>query len=180
MVAVRAAQFFNIEEEREVLRQQELYILEKKEDRAKIHKKDKKIVIAAVIVCFLAAFGYIFSEAIISDLGYQVVNLKDEINTVQNKNDRISLEINQLQSMARLEEYATVNLAMIYPEQGKTTYMPISVAALTVEAQPQSAADEVSGLTVTVKENLFVNSFLASVSDLFGRYFNKEALAAEK
>ena len=117
MVASRAARLFNIEEAREAVRQQELYILEKKEGRAKALKKDKKIVIAAVIVCFLAAFGYIFSEAVISDLGHQVVTLKEEINTVQNQNDRLGLEINQLQNMARIEEYAKLNLAMIYPEQ---------------------------------------------------------------
>jgi len=180
MVAFRAAKLYNIEEEREVVRQQELYILEKKQGRAKALKKNKKMVIAVVIVCFLAAFGYIFSEAIISDLGYQVVTLKDEINTVQNQNDRLSLEINKLQSMARIEEYATVNLAMIYPEQDNTTYMPISVAALIDETQHLSVESEESGLTVTVKEGIFVNGFLASVSDLIGRYFNREALAADK
>ncbi|MDD2220344.1 MAG: cell division protein FtsL [Clostridia bacterium] len=180
MVASRAARLFNIEEAREAVRQQELYILEKKEGRAKALKKDKKIVIAAVIVCFLAAFGYIFSEAVISDLGHQVVTLKEEINTVQNQNDRLGLEINQLQNMARIEEYAKLNLAMIYPEQSNTTYMPIAVAELTNETTPPSANNEKSGLTVTVKDNLFVNGFLASVTDLFDRYFNKEALAAVK
>ena len=166
-----------LEKKREEERLAELERIKKEQAKAKAIRRDRQRITACVLFCFLLAFSFTFLEAKIVDCGYAINSAKEEISDIQDQSDRLRLEIEDLCSLARIEEYAINNLGMVYPDATDIAYVQFTpIESLTVA---ESTAEEEPVASVVVHEEEGQSGFLQSLYALVSGHFFEGAKAAE-
>ncbi len=164
-----------VEQVREAQRVQQLALLKKKKQQARIMWKDRFICISVAAIILALAFCFSLLEAAINLCGQEITDTKAQVADIHNQCDRLELEIEDLRSLSRIEEYATANLGMVYPEDGKVTYLRFEGLSVAEEG----AAPELQALSgaqpavasITVQKDTPVNDVLGGLSQMFGSYF---------
>lgn len=183
MLAAKAERMQRIEELRETERLRQLHVLKNEEKRARVLRHDRIWVSGLVMLCFFMAICFTGLEAKIASCDYQIHNLKNQIAAQDTKNDRLSLEIEDLKSLSRVEQYAMTNLNMVYPENTDIDYMDFSgivVAGNNSLGITEEAGDSDSGASVTVREDAAVHPLLITLNKLLGKYFSGDEAVAKK
>lgn len=75
----------------------------------------KKCFLLVVLILLLAAVGTVQNERIVTS-GYQYVELQQELQVLNDNNQKLHLEIAQLRSLERIQAVATNKLGMTMPE----------------------------------------------------------------
>lgn len=131
------------------------------------------------ILLFCAALLYMYFEARINVFGRELNDLQIQIAETQKSALRMELEIGNLSSLSRVENYATLHLGMVYPDAKSVQYLSqqasaqfnADMAALVAEAEaPESP--------VPAEEEKQYPLF-AAWTELIGHYFSGAALAVE-
>ncbi|MDO4580964.1 MAG: hypothetical protein Q4B96_00055 [Bacillota bacterium] len=147
----------------------------KEKTRTREIRKDRLIIVMAVLSVFICAFMYTFFEAQIGVAGLEVSSLKQQILDTETAAARVDLEIGNLASLERIEEYAIAELGMVYPDGNDVYYLNEFSSLMIAQGR--------SGITVAAAEpsQQAVNDdpFWQSLSALIGNYFNGTASAAE-
>lgn len=95
----------------------------------KIQSKTKRKLALLVLLVLAAGFSMTFLATQTVIKGYQVENIKKEINTLQRENERLQLEVARLKTPERIAEVATVRLGMVEPQTSQFYYIPGSEQA---------------------------------------------------
>lgn len=181
MLAAKANQSWAKQREIEYLREQqrleEIQQLKKRQAKARAVIKDRAVMALVVFCGFLMAFSFTWLEAKIGQCGYNINQLKAQIAQVETQSERLELEIADLASLARIEEYAAHKLGMKYPAHHNIAYIdyqPVEAARLAAAggAQPQAAK------IVVHQEGAASSSIIQGLYQLLGAHFSREVQAA--
>ena len=186
MLAAKSERMQSIEELRERERQYQLKVIRKEKKKAHNLRHDRIWVSGVVMLCFCMAICFTALEAKIASCDYQINNLKGQINSVENQRDRLALEIEDLKSLSRVEEYAIANLGMIYPDSNDITYMDFSGISYADNSSVAGVSDDtaegdgnINNASITTREDAAVHPLLLSLNKLLSRYISGgEVLAA--
>ncbi len=77
------------------------------------------LVIAAIGICCIVI---IFLQACASSINYSINTLNQEINVLEGDIDNLHVQLNSASGLDYVEEYATEQLGMIYPDSGQYVY----------------------------------------------------------
>ncbi|MBD3155609.1 MAG: hypothetical protein GF368_03050 [Candidatus Aenigmarchaeota archaeon] len=97
----------------------------------KKQKKDTPFALKALgIGCIIVLFGFIVVLYInqfvqISTTNYQIDKLEKELSDIENKNEKIRLQIAQSQSLEKIENIARKELKMADPDKDKVYYISL-------------------------------------------------------
>ena len=104
------------------------------------------LVIAAIGICCIVI---IFLQACASSINYSINTLNQEINVLEGDIDNLHVQLNSASGLDYVEEYATEQLGMIYPDSGQYVYtdelassseIDSYIAALTLSQKGTAAA----------------------------------------
>jgi len=164
-----------LEKKREAERRAELEKIKKEEAKALAAKRDRRKIMAVILVCFALAFAFTYLEANIVACGYELNNTKAEIADVNNQIDRIKLKIEDSYSLASIEDYAINTLGMVYPDSSSVAYMQFDeINPVVAETEAES---EEPVATISVDEE---SGFFREIYHMVADFFNGSAHAAEK
>lgn len=162
----------NFEKLREEDRLEKLKKHKKKTAKAKALFKERASAIMISLCVFAMALIFCILEAKIGICGYTIIETKSEIEAVQNRTKRLELEIADLASLSRVEEYARVKLGMVYPDTTKIAY--IDYKPLEVATSLDRAEEEEGPVTIIFHDtNTSVNKVLQGLYDLVGGHFSQ-------
>ncbi len=166
----------SIEYIREKQRQKEIAQIKKRQAKENSLRKDRAKIAGLVFCGFIMAFSFSFLEAKIGICGYKINETKEKIAQTESQCERLELEIADLGSLDRIEEYAIAQLGMKYPEHVNIAYLnyePLSVAALD-EANGSNPAAKIT----VHEEGPAESSIIQGLYKLLGSHFKREAKAA--
>lgn len=170
----RSTTYFNGKEQPVASGKREFYTLPGGKPKRKFNFQVK--VVLAVIAIFAVALLYTATEAKITSYGYEINQLKQSIEEVENTNAQYRLEIEQLSSPERLSEYAAQNLSMVQPDGSNIKYVAMNTK--TMASQPAMTASVPSGQHVEIEvleeESHPVLAALAKIFDDYIVLWNKE------
>ncbi|MEG1998126.1 MAG: hypothetical protein RR051_06750, partial [Clostridiales bacterium] len=86
-------------------------------------RRDKINLMIAAACLFIFAFGYLYLAAQIGLSSKEISNLKADIEQINNDTARAELAYGELNSLARIEQYAIDNLGMVYPDGNSIYYL---------------------------------------------------------
>lgn|GEM_PF-1788152 len=177
MVAVNSSSnaYQDVEEIRKKERHQQLHLLHKEQAKAHVLRHDRIILASIVVGAFLLAFTFISIEAKITSYGYQVTQLKEQTEDIQNQSDRLDLEIASLNSLNRIENYALTNLDMVYPDIKNVGYLDVSGSVAVADSSQRNSETLTSSQTTNGDSS--AHPFWTAIGDLFSKYFNDSASA---
>ena len=112
-------------------------------------RKDKLVLVVGILCMFSLAMLYTFMAAKITMGGYTINALKADIETIENQNHRLTLEIEEKSSLKRIETLARTELGMIAPN-GKNVYY---VAMEGIAPANAAASSEADGQTAAVADS---------------------------
>lgn len=78
----------------------------KKNKKAKMTKFEKLLYTCACLLAALTPILIVFSQATLSKINYDVEEMKGKINEQQKKNESLTMEINELASLDKIQEIA--------------------------------------------------------------------------
>ncbi len=148
-------------------RQESLWVEKPKKSRKVRRVKNKvKLFYASIVLVAFAMFLLLTTKyAQIAATGYEIVDMKKQIKTMENNNQALEMKIDQLQSLGRIESVATQKLGMVKPDmtagdqfvavETKGTALNNDVAAETkVAANTKTTAENPKQKSVPVIEAL--------------------------
>lgn len=104
-------------------------------------RKDKLVLVVGILCMFSLALLYTFMAAQITMGGYTINSLKADIETIENQNHRLTLEIEEKSSLKRIETLARTELGMIAPNGKNVYYVAMDTASPVIDGgQPQQAS----------------------------------------
>ncbi len=110
-------------------------------DKKTALRKDKLVLVVGILCMFSLALLYTFMAAQITMGGYTINALKADIETIENQNHRLTLEIEEKSSLKRIETLARTELGMIASNGKNVYYVAMDTAApVLVDSQmPQTS-----------------------------------------
>ena len=166
-------------EEAQSFAQRRLRVLDGRAVREKRNARRADIVkitlaVTAVMVYLLAVT---MMEAKIGNLVNRINTLEADIEDTINASLRTDLEIGELSSLERIEEYATAELGMIRPGVEDIHYLNGESSGRILAGQNQSTQElEAEPIEATIEQE---STFLQSIGRLLKGYWNGQALAAD-
>lgn len=136
-----------------------------------VKKKNKITVKAKVGICLFIIFAFFLGLALTSRVivmtqkGYQVAKLQEEIAALQTTNARIKLEIDQLSSLDRVEKIALNDLGMTQFSMGDVELIPLEeqVTEETGEDKTPAPVQSEKNLSVLAVISEKISSFLLAM-----------------
>ena len=117
------------------------------EDKTAALRKDKYILVAGILCVFCLGLLYTFMAAKITMGGYTINSLKTEINTIENQNHRLTLDLEEISPLKNIEAYAISELGMISPNNSAVYYLAMENGSddLVIAANSQAEQGEAGG-----------------------------------
>jgi len=82
-------------------------MMKKKAKRVKILKGEKMIYILIVLAIITFPIGTVFTKAILSETNIKLEQMKDKIATQESVNESLSVQVDELASLDKIQEVAT-------------------------------------------------------------------------
>ncbi len=117
-----------------------------------------KIALVGVLVSLLLLI-YIAEKNIIMGYVYELDNLTNQLTELKNQQERLSLQLMDLQSLDRIENIAKAQLGMVKPADVK--YIALKPEATSPANQPENVAVQIAE---------FINDVFTSVAKAAGLY----------
>lgn len=139
---------------------------------ATLIRQDKVILVTSIICLFVLAFIYLYLSAQIGLASKEIASLKGKIIDMENSTARAELAYCELNSLARIENYAIENLNMVYPDSESIYYLSEENSMIIAEGLAALSEDE----TVIAKDNegAVDNGWWQSLAVMFDdHFFNK-------
>lgn len=132
-------------------------------------KKDNKvriILLGLIVIAPIIVLSYVYQSVKITELSYQIIQLKDQINNLDIKNKELGLDNIKLQTNKSVEEAASDKLGMTYGNQDRVVvvhekYMP---------ADTSDTSDK-------MKINIFIQSLYQRISNQAANFNLKDFLS---
>jgi len=80
--------------------------LRKIKKRLKMSKFEKLIYGFTFVLALLTPFALVFSQATLSEINFEVEKLNKTINTQEKKNESLTMKINELASLEKIQQVA--------------------------------------------------------------------------
>ena len=84
---------------------------------------EKRRIIAGIVLIGLIAVALVILSAYAAELRVDNNKIIDNINVLQGEIDSLNVQIKQANSIERIEEVATYQLGMVYPENEQCIYL---------------------------------------------------------
>lgn len=133
--------------------------------RARRVKKIYRKVSVGKVLVKLGLFAFVYGLVLVflcikaATLGYQIVQLEEDIRQLESSNQRLQYEIEKQVSLDYVENYAITNLGMYKPEEH------IKVASVSVE-KSSTAAEAPAPVAVSSNEEKTLHKIYASLVQL--------------
>ncbi len=150
----------------------QLNLLQQKEQSKNTLVKEKVMVAFLGVIIFASALVYIVLQAQISTAGYQMHELQGNIDDMAVQSQRLELEIGELSSLAKIENYAETKLSMVYPDVSNIDYID---SDLKVKVAQEIEADK----NTSNKQSRSEYPLWQSIGNLISTHFRGTASAAE-
>ena len=180
MLAERAAKYSlsaaDLEAQRTQERLTQLQKLEKQQTKSKIIFKEKAMVFCVIGAILLMAFGFSMLEARIGIAGHRISETREAIAQAENINQRVELEIADLSSLSRIEEYAFTKLGMTYPQFNDIAYLNYQLPQTVQVAQFAALAEGEVKIIVEdppTEEAALTSPLLMGIYKLFSDHFSR-------
>lgn len=80
--------------------------MRKVKKRLKMSKFERLLYIFTLILLIITPFALVFSQATLSKVNFEVEKAKKELNTQEKKNESLTMKINELASLEKIQEVA--------------------------------------------------------------------------
>ena len=101
----------------------ELFKFSHKMDKVKKRKNPVLVGIILISIITSLALIYLSLNSVLLEKGYQLQSLKNDVKALQDKVEKLKLEVQQLSHLDRIERIATNNLEMDLPEEREIIYL---------------------------------------------------------
>lgn len=138
--------------------------------RVKVKKanplKQKMVIVSCVIVAFVVALLFAATHTKLTMNGARINQLKTEISSLQNTNERLKLEIATLNSPGRIETIAMDELGMVQPEITTIQYIACEEEAMDEEVQGVIASEPEANAKIQVQNGKTMHPALRAINKL--------------
>ena len=80
--------------------------MRKVKKRLKMSKFERLLYIFTLVVLLITPFALVFSQATLSEINFEVEKTKKTITTQEKKNESLTMKINELASLEKIQEIA--------------------------------------------------------------------------
>ena len=80
--------------------------MRKVKKRLKMSKFERLLYIFTFVMVIMTPFALVFSQATLSEINFEVEKVKQEITTQEKKNTSLTMKINELASLEKIQEVA--------------------------------------------------------------------------
>ena len=80
--------------------------MKKTKKRLKMSKFERLLYIFTFVVVLMTPFAQVFSQATLSELNFEVEKTKKSITSQEKKNESLTMKINELASLEKIQEVA--------------------------------------------------------------------------
>lgn len=80
--------------------------MRKVKKKLKMSKFEKLLYIFTLIMLLLTPFALVFSQATLSEINFEVEKTKKQITTQEKKNESLTMKINELASLEKIQQVA--------------------------------------------------------------------------
>jgi cell division protein FtsL len=122
----------------------DLRLMPKERQKQQVMHKDRKLIAIITAVVLALLFCCVMAEAQINSVGYEINKTKEAITAMEAQSQKLELEVEQLGSLDRIEEYAVNQLGMVNLQSSDIIYIDYNAglsSAKAAAATPQSAAN---------------------------------------
>lgn len=97
---------------------------ERRARKQQVARRNKGLVIALVLLAFALGMVWTTQSIWLVLKGYELAQLKKEISTLQQANERLQLEVARLKSPEHVAQVATTKLGMVKPTYRDIRFLP--------------------------------------------------------
>lgn len=80
--------------------------MRKVKKKLKMSKFEKLLYIFTFVIVLMTPFALVFSQATLSEINFEVEKTKKQIDTQEKKNESLTMKINELASLEKIQEVA--------------------------------------------------------------------------
>lgn len=80
--------------------------MRKVKKRLKMSKFERLLYIFTFVMVLMTPFALVFSQATLSEVNFQVEKTKKQLSTQEKKNESLTMKINELASLEKIQEVA--------------------------------------------------------------------------
>ncbi len=80
--------------------------MRKVKKRLKMSKFERLVYIFTLVMVLITPFALVFSQATLSEINFEVEKVKKQITTQEKKNTSLTMKINELASLEKIQEVA--------------------------------------------------------------------------
>ncbi len=80
--------------------------MRKVKKRLKMSKFERLVYIFTLVMILITPFALVFSQATLSEINFEVEKVKKQITTQEKKNTSLTMKINELASLEKIQEVA--------------------------------------------------------------------------
>ena len=80
--------------------------MRKVKKRLKMSKFERLVYIFTLVMVLITPFALVFSQATLSEINFEVEKVKNQITTQEKKNTSLTMKINELASLEKIQEVA--------------------------------------------------------------------------
>lgn len=80
--------------------------MKKTKKRLKMSKFERLLYVFTIFLCLVTPLAIIFSQATLSQINFEVEKVKEEIEKQEKQNESLSMKINELASLEKIQEVA--------------------------------------------------------------------------
>jgi cell division protein FtsL len=111
-----------------------LQVMPKERKKQQVLHKDRKLIAIITAVVLALLFCCVMAEAQVNSVGYEINKTKEAITAMESKSQKLELEVEQLSSLNRIEEYAVNQLGMVNLQSSDIIYIDYNAGLTTAEA----------------------------------------------
>ena len=151
---------------------QDIRVIPGEKNRPSVERslRQDRVVSTMVVICLLvSAFIYLNLIAQTVGVNRQLSNAERKIEEIQNQTLRAEWELGQMASLARIEEYASENLNMIYPSADDIYYLSEQTSRAIAEATQGLNGDTKDAEAET--QAAADHPFWQSIATMLGEFF---------
>jgi len=125
-------------------------------------KENVALLLTVIMVGFILGLVAAYRYAMLAQTGYRLDQLQKQLALAEAENQQLQMQVNQLQSLQRIEQIATTKLGMVRPEGAQMVAVTVPAQAEPAPATPvPDHASPVASAAQTIQHSL--TEFIAQI-----------------
>lgn len=114
----------------------------------KVRPRDKMIILLLIFLMGVCGVVLVCLHAYESDINYDIYKLSQQVNELNGEIDNLNVDINSYNDLDDIEEYATEELGMRYPDQDQYVHIGALIGTQEVNDYVAALAAEQRGIGI--------------------------------